>query len=443
MHAAVLCCLLVLLASCALPELEPEPEDPPPDGCDREFFAIDFKTEKPYTIYTDFLYENARCIIYKDWKFTVNDTLKRLIGDEYINNIYPRVSGVFGEELDVDGNGKVIIVLMDIRDNLAAGNSYVAGYFFSDDMYKKSTYSHSNEGEILYMDVKEGNPGNDLFYATLAHEFQHLLRFSDYARRWEQGEPVSMTETWLNEGLSTAAEYIYYGGHLSEYEKDFNNDTNESIRNGNTFYVWDDSEYSEYVTAYLFFQWLRIQAGGKGGDGYDIYREICKSGYSDYRAVLNAAVELFDADADVDSWEKLLGAWFLANYLNTPSKSAKLGLYGYNNEVSLTVYPLSQSRIELRPGEGVYSIIERSFSPSTGSSAASNIRYIGAAKGSTVDKSAPYTGQRLLTFNANPDLGGYSESGELTGVKVPAQSLRFAGEPPPALRRVDGTSLLR
>jgi hypothetical protein len=438
-----LCCLLILIISCELPLANQNssirPGKLPPEGTDYKIFsATDFKENERYELYAVKLSENDVCIVYKDyWQASVKAQDAESIAKEYKDKIYPKVSGVFGEPLDVDENKKLIIILLDIIDGMGT-NSFVAGYFDSANMYLKTDYAYSNEAEILYMDVQEGKVGSSDFYATIAHEFQHLLRFSDTARRKDKGEKINWTETWLDEGLSTAAEYIYLEEHPKDYPAYYNSDPYGAIARGNTFYYWDNKDYAEYVTVYLFFQWLRIQAGGNG-DGYAIYRKICETSLGNYRGVVNAAQLLIGGD--INSWDTLLSSWFLANYMNTPNKNTALGLYGYNGELKLTAHPVSgTSLVTLRPGEGVYSKINGSFTPSD---SGKNIKYIGASEGSEPNGTAPFKQNYLLTFNGNSNNKGSVENGRTTGVRAAENLFRSAGgEAPPFKIRLDGTRLL-
>jgi len=109
----------------------------------------------------------------------------------------------FGQERDVDGNGKVIIVF---SEELSGG---LLGYFYSVDKYPKTTYSDSNEGDIFYMTTTAAYQG-DIIKGTLAHEFQHMIYFDQH---YNNG--VTSTYTWLNEALSQAAEF--YNGYTDNH----------------------------------------------------------------------------------------------------------------------------------------------------------------------------------------------------------------------------------
>jgi hypothetical protein len=442
--------VLALLNSCNLITNNDDGDDQE-SGVTRTFYAANFRTEKYYTINAVLAAENERCIIYRDkaWKQKLDEKIILNTAEEYCEKIYPALTGVFGECADIDGNGKLIILLLDIIDGVAiSSGSYIAGYF---DAYNMGTGAYSNKGEILYMDIKEGMPGSDDFNVTIAHEFQHLLRYSAYM---QTGVP---TETWLDEGLSTAAEYVYLGKHLPNTYMYYNLDLKGSIADGNTFFYWEGSDLADYATAYLLFQWLRIQAAaGDDPHGYNIYRTICNVPYSGAQAVVDAAVTLINAD--LNSWDKLLRAWLTANYMNTPKDADNgLDLYGYKGAFrDLVIHPYSKSGTtkSLLPGEGVYSAIkDNSFSLS--GSSGSHIGYGGIGKGQEPiynPASKKYSGEYLLTYNGNNDSAVSkpvfqrpSETGQVTGeippAGTPAASSRSAPDTS-APRRIDGTSLL-
>jgi hypothetical protein len=324
---------------------------------------------------------------------------------------------------DVDSNGKVIFLLLDIRDDYkGSGTSYVAGFFQSYHMFENSTsYPYSNEADMLFLDTSPQQVGSEGFYSTMAHEFQHLINFSNTSLK--NGK---MEDLWIDEGLATAAEYIYSGHQKSRIDL-FNNDPYKSIRYGNNFFVWNGywestaagasyDPIANYATDYLFFQWLRIQAS----NGMGIYKEIIDSSYGDYRAVTEAARNRIDPS--FGDWEPLLRTWMLANAYSEPS-----GLLGYKNEIKTNIWTISSSlgSRNLAPGEGVFSSIPKTSGPFTPGSSSGYIHYAGFDPSSIdiVDIVPPYSGQYLLTFNANSNNSGGSETGYLA-----SGNARSAGE---------------
>jgi hypothetical protein len=278
-------------------------------------------------------------------------------------------------------------------------------------MYSQKTYSNSNEAAILYLDVNPGGPGKDEFFSTIAHELQHLINYSLRIKQQGGGTKVKSQNTWIDEGLASAAEYLYSGKHIQGKIDYFNADGNNDFSRGDTFFTWDGG-YNDYCTVYLFFQWLRIQAGG----GPEIYRDIINSGHLDYRAVTEAAAKYIDGWSAGD-WETLLGYWLLANHVN-----ASKGALGYNREIKPTIRAITGTWVSLAPGAGVFSYLDGTgFSP-IGQSG-SHIRYIGVTgAGDLITREElPFSTAkgRLLTFNANTSATPASETGYLTGKTEP------------------------
>ena len=122
--------------------------------------------------------------------------------------IYHKNHTKFGEEDDVDGNGKVIVVFSDIiTDGLL-------GYFWSVDKFENDATEnpYSNEGDIIYFttDAEFQVGTSDTLLGTLAHELQHMIYFDEHYDRGAAG-----SYAWLNEALSQAAEY--YNGYLDNH----------------------------------------------------------------------------------------------------------------------------------------------------------------------------------------------------------------------------------
>ena len=163
----------------------------------------------------------------------------------------------------------------------------------------------------------------------------------------------------------------------------------------------------DYNTVYLFFQWLRLQAGNN-----KIYYDIISSSERDYNAVTTAANKYMGGKG-YNSWPTLLKTWLAANYINAPS-----GPYGYMNEsvlksIKAKTAPAAKN-IQLFPGEGVFSITNAGFPwPAQGT----NIRYAGLTMNSPwLSDSSSYSGGALLTYNANSNTSGARETGITSGV---------------------------
>jgi hypothetical protein len=384
------------------------------------FWAINMKTNEYYAVDSVLLAEGDKCLVWAERSAGVSVDAGKDIAYEYDHNIYEKIVEAFGSEAimtagDVDKNGKLTLLLLDIKDDFKVSGAYTAGYFDGRDFLANGSYAHSNERDMLYVDTYPSTPRSPAFYATIAHEFQHFINYT--ARTRILGKASGM-DTWIDEGLSAAAEYIYLGNHNTDRVRQFT--LSDSVREGNNFFVWGnrpDKLLDDYSTVYLFFQWLRIQSGGT-----EIYKRIIESQESDYRAVTGAITGAFAgalaAELGSTSWETVLCSWLAANYLNSS------GLYGYDGKLpEVKVFALGGATWQLLPGEGVYSMVGASPGalPSGGDP---HIRYAGLRERGPADSSpaepgvsrdALYPKGRLLTFNGNEQKSGWKEEGLLTG----------------------------
>jgi len=148
------------------------------------------------------------------------------LAQAFEERVWPSITSTFGEPPDVDGNGKVLVLLTH-ELGLRLNGGWLIGYFGNADLVRSRDDSPdcsgggSNHGEIVYLNDpraggENGYAAQDLFArvypATIAHELQHLLNFWGrcVARRCEGPE-----ETWINEALSKIAEDLAgYGWNM-------------------------------------------------------------------------------------------------------------------------------------------------------------------------------------------------------------------------------------
>jgi hypothetical protein len=314
---------------------------------------------------------------------------------------------------------KLTILLLDIKDNFngTTNNSFVAGYFYSGNFYKKNQVNTSNERDMIYVDTYPAlSPKYQLeqrTYSTFAHELQHLINFTTtlLVERKNSNGRGSPMDTWIDEGLSSQAEQIYSGENIKEQITQFNK--SETIAKGNNFFVWGEKPEAildEYATVYLFFRWLSLHAEAKGLQS-NFFLDIITSKNSDYSVITHVANRL--NPGKWDNWEKLLSDWLAANYYPDNSDYGYKDSYFYTGDNKIAIKTLTTTSTPLYPGEGVYSIIKGSYNTPSSSG---NIRY------ATLDKGAE---KALLTYNANTNNKSAWETGTLTGVAASVSSPGF------------------
>jgi hypothetical protein len=345
-----------------------------------------------YTIDATLMAYTDHSLIYVEEGNDMSTETAQDIADEFEDRIYDVVRDNFAYEEDVDDNERIILLLVDIVDGYSGSGGYVSGYFNPNDEFY-STYS--NRADMIYLDVDPATAGSDSFFETAAHEFQHLVNFAEtYLRGGGETQ-----DTWLNEGLSSAAEYLYSGTYNADRLDRYNFDPEGSIAEGNNFYIWNGDEgdvLADYSTVYLFFQWMRIHAS----NGSAIFKEILNHSDRDYRAVLESMNSRVYSSTVF--WEDILRDWYLSIYFNDPT-----GIYGFKNEFSLISHLKtgSDSTILLNSGEGVFDSISGTFTDTTATDDDSS--YAGISDTEGLDLEGPeYTGEVLLAWNGSADLSG-------------------------------------
>jgi hypothetical protein len=267
-----------------------------------------------------------------------------------------------------------------------------------------------------YMDTYPALQYEGYLLSTVTHEFQHLVNYAERNGLNGSGLDLGYIDTWINEGLSLGAEYLYSGEYdqswlaffYGYYEgsgpgSDFH-PPEDSILRGENFFIWEDSDdpdhdlLADYCTAYHFFQWLRIQAGGD-----EIYSDIFNSSNTDYSDVLSSYNSLINEGSDIE-WYEVLQNWYLAMALNQDT-----GLYCFEGEMAFPestltwVYTDDGDTAPLRPGEAILDSIDTTFTP--GSSESGDIHYLSIDSNSSdgsVNKDGPsYVGDYILVLNGS------------------------------------------
>ncbi len=225
--------------------------------------------------------------------------LEDIVG-QFKNTILPTETTYFG----TPPTGDFTIVLMDVQDS-AGADSFIAGYF---DSRNENDITNSNNRHMVFMDSKDGTPGNTSFYGTLAHEYQHFIHYN-----YDPSE-----ETWVEEGLSGLARYVCGYGHQVSHINAFGQAPNTSLTS------WLD-DLPNYGATYLFILYLEEHYGGAGM----VKGIVANSGTG--IAGINSALFSRGYTATVND---LFKNWVVANYLNNSSISS--GVYGYQADFSAT-----------------------------------------------------------------------------------------------------------
>lgn len=248
-----------------------------------DLWARDLTTQTSVCVGVDLVSSGTYVEVYKERSLSVNYDLLKFARD-FDTITYPTLINTFGTPSDVDGDGKVKILVMDIKDGATANSAYVAGYFDPINYFPDNLFSRvrSNYAEVLYMDGKELivalNHDPNAFASTAAHEFQHLLRYP----RMRAANQTD--ELWINEGTSEVASDIAgYGPQTNRL--DCYSGVNDSRCldgiNGVSLLDWDSSNsdiLKQYSFAYVFMRYLYDISGTNDPQRQSFFRETVIGG---------------------------------------------------------------------------------------------------------------------------------------------------------------------
>jgi len=224
----------------------------------------------------------ANCLVYTDLDTLATGNLSQAqlqnIADVFDAEIRPSNTTYFGTETDVDGNGKVIILITPVVNRLTPSGSsgFIAGFFLSIDLFAAGQggvpSGTTNHAEIFYLIAADpiaqwGNTFPTAMVAdenlrTTAHEYQHLISFS--YRLFQQSSTYQIT--WLEEGMAHMAEDLL-GWNQSNVAR-----ANLYLADpGGMTLEHNQAPLEQRGGIYLFLRWL----GDRFGE--DIYKSIVQS----------------------------------------------------------------------------------------------------------------------------------------------------------------------
>ena len=195
----------------------------------------------------------------------------------------------------LDGLDRVF--LLYYRFNIAAD-----GFFWAYDQYPDGSQPWaSNEADVVYMAVDNGQPAGNYMLAVAAHEFEHMIHF---ARDWNE-------ESWLDEGLGELAMWLFGNPDIIS---SFNTNPDNNL-------VDFGGAWSDYIQCYLWSLYAYEQLGGQAFI-WDLVHSAY-NGMSSYAQVMSAhGIPLGTDD--------LFRDWALANFIDDPSLPD--GQYGYTGD---------------------------------------------------------------------------------------------------------------
>ena len=205
-------------------------------GAQEKFWVYDAETGQEYQTNATLMYITPHSYFWVQNNVQVNQANMRRLMDTFENKIYPTDHQFFGSEWMPGVDNDPHIYILYVR-----GLS-VAGYFDARDEYTSQIYKYSNEHEMFVFNAAAGSLSTPFTYSILAHEFQHMIRWST-----SRGETA-----WLNEGSSVLAQFV--NGYPAYFDKVYTQNPDVNL----TDWIPDTAHYGE---AFLFTDYFLDRFG--------------------------------------------------------------------------------------------------------------------------------------------------------------------------------------
>jgi len=281
-----------------------------------------------------FFYESNKAYFYIDNNYldSIDERLKtdikiniEKLGKALDDEIYPKLTGLFGDVWNpgIDGDPKITVLFTQ----LAGG---VGGYFNPLNELSLDMASNSNVREMVYLNTEFIL--NNRLKSYLAHEFQHLISYSQKERMGQAVEDV-----WLNELRSEYAP-TYLGYDAENY-----NESNLKIRvdkfnhySSDSLTEWQAKIY-DYPSVNLLAQYM---ADHYGEAFFKALMQSQKGGIESF----NDALSLMVPNKD---FADIFGDWIVVDYLNGSTTDK---LYRYLNPLLQSVKANTTASYEVFDG---------------------------------------------------------------------------------------------
>jgi hypothetical protein len=188
--------------------------DSTPADSERRFFlhvtADALEDERGYVPVQGMLTAEGMCVrVYLDRDVRESDLAPGLIGEIIRlldDEIIPRSAKLIGQHADVDGDGKLAVLITAWLARLCGGRTALKGFVRANDFQPDVPAPFSNRADVVYLNssLETGTALKTL----LAHEYTHAVCFSQ-----RLADPLRAArlpeEDWLNEAIAHLAENLH------------------------------------------------------------------------------------------------------------------------------------------------------------------------------------------------------------------------------------------
>ncbi|MBF0407865.1 MAG: hypothetical protein HQM10_10955 [Candidatus Riflebacteria bacterium] len=287
-------------------------KDGVPIGGEEEFWAMNVATKQFERVTAVLRKISNNSYLYVEKGQEVEEDVLNGIAQKFDEVIYPKDRFYFGSEPKpgIDGDNRVTILMLDIKDGWEPGKGYVGGYFFPLNEYSTKDFAQSNEREMVYLDMYPSDPKDPEYLGVVAHEFQHLIHWNNDPKE----------DKWINEGCSQLSFNVCGYPHPGQIMAFAQNPDHNLAK-------WDNT-VDGYGAVYLFFYYMTQKYQPLSGV---LSKEIVLDQGKSIEG-LNSALNKVGITVD---FKKLFSDWIVANIVSDPSINN--GKYGYDQTLPVKV----------------------------------------------------------------------------------------------------------
>jgi hypothetical protein len=293
------------------------PATPLTVGTTQKFWLINADTNKNFQIEATLLYITPLTYFWAEKGASVNEKDMKALMDTFDQKIIPTDREFFGSEWTpgVDNDPHIYVIY-------AGGlGSNIGGYYNSSDEYNPLVRQYSN-GHEAYVLTSSQPLGDQYAYATLAHEFVHMIQW-----------PTDRNDvSWINEGFAELGAFLNgydIGGADWQYAQSPDLQLNDWAPN-------DSPDFgSHYGQSFLYLTYFLDRFGEKATKALTANPENDLASVDDTLKTLNTidpkSGKLITADDVFMDWAAALylqdgkvgdGRYTYHNYPNAPQTSA-------------------------------------------------------------------------------------------------------------------------
>jgi hypothetical protein len=158
-----------------------------------KFWILNSDTTEHFQIDATLRYETEHSFFWVEDGTPVDEGDMKKLMDTFEEKIYPTDRAFFGSEANpgVDGDPRIYVIYAS-----SIGHN-IAGYFNSSDSFNPLVNEYSNAHETYVLGTSQ-DLGADYTYATLAHEFVHMI----------QNASDRNDVSWMNEGFAEVGAFL-------------------------------------------------------------------------------------------------------------------------------------------------------------------------------------------------------------------------------------------